>query len=167
MHDHTTDPSNPEAWGDIAMPAEAQQRQAQLDDIASQGAVAGQLPAATPSSRAATDGSPSRAYNGATASGGHDRSAPQLDYSPPSAGPGGEAMRDGTSPAPRGFTGGAMGKFVAGLSPSFAAAASGTPPPGGPSLYTGAEASTTFGSAHSAAPATPTEPTGEQPEHSA
>jgi hypothetical protein len=60
-------------------------------------------------------------------------------------GPGNEAMAGGASPAPRGLTGGAMGKYIAGLSPSFADAAMGLPEPGGRELYSRAEAATTFG----------------------
>ncbi len=59
-------------------------------------------------------------------------------------GPGNETMAGGASPAPRGLTGGAMGKFIAGLSPSFTEAAMGEAAPGGRELYTAAEAATTF-----------------------
>ena len=46
----------------------------------------------------------------------------------PLEGPGNETMREGLSSAPRGYTGGAMGRTVAGLSRSFQDAASGAPP---------------------------------------
>jgi hypothetical protein len=81
-------------------------------------------------------------------------------------GPGNEAMAGGASPAPRGLTGGAMGKFIAGLSPSFAEAAMGEPAPGGRALYTPAEAAATFRARPGGPPdATPrrTEATAEQP----
>src|SRR5258708_4041676 len=51
----------------------------------------------------------------------------------------------GLSPAARGFRGGEMGKYVAGLSPSFPEAGMGLPPPGGNRLYTLAELVATFG----------------------
>jgi hypothetical protein len=69
-------------------------------------------------------------------------------------GPGNEAMEGGASPAPRSYTGGAMGRVVAGLSPDFKSAAEGTPPPGGPEIYTEAEAATTFGPAADETPPT-------------
>jgi hypothetical protein len=78
-----------------------------------------------------------------------------IHYARARLGPGNEAMAGGASPAPRGLTGGAMGKFIAGLSPSFAAAAMGEPAPGGPALYTPAEASATFGALRSAPPDAP------------
>ncbi|HEX9413007.1 MAG TPA: hypothetical protein VF916_05845 [Ktedonobacterales bacterium] len=68
-----------------------------------------------------------------------------IGYPRAALGPGNEAMEGGLSPAPRGFTGGAMGKYVAGLSPSFPEAAMGLPPPGGNRLYTLAELVATFG----------------------
>jgi hypothetical protein len=74
-----------------------------------------------------------------------------IHYNRAPLGPGNEAMAGGASPAPRGLTGGAMGKFIAGLSASFAEAAMGVPAPGGPALYTPAEAATTFRT-HSAGP---------------
>jgi hypothetical protein len=81
-------------------------------------------------------------------------------------GPGNEAMAGGTSPAPRGLTGGAMGKFIAGLSPSFVEAAKGEPPPGGQELYSPAEVAATFPPVPAGPPdATPyrTEGAAEQP----
>ncbi|HEY7985204.1 MAG TPA: hypothetical protein VID73_13590 [Ktedonobacterales bacterium] len=67
-----------------------------------------------------------------------------IHYARARLGPGNEAMAGGASPAPRGLTGGAMGKFIAGLSPSFAEAAMGVPAPGGLALYTPAEGAVTF-----------------------
>jgi hypothetical protein len=154
MHEHPTERNSLEAWGDVAMPAAAQQRQEQLDDIAAQSADGGQGTAGKPAPGGSAGGSPSPANDERTGGRGAERRAAKLDYTPIIAGPGGEAMRDGSSPAPRGFTGGAMGKFVAGLSPSFAAAASGNPPPGGAPLYTRAEDAATFGAAPPAAPGT-------------
>lgn len=87
----------------------------------------------------------------------------------PLLGPSSEAMADGSSPAPRGYTGGAMGRYLAGLSPSFSAAASGAPPtspppastpaPRNPATQTGAEqpplgSSGSSGSSGSADPGT-------------
>jgi hypothetical protein len=69
-------------------------------------------------------------------------------------GPGNEAMEGGASPAPRGYTGGAMGRVVAGLSPNFGSAAEDIPPPGGKAIYTEAEAATTFGPKADEAPPT-------------
>lgn len=147
MQEQPIERNSLEAWGDVAMPAAAQQRQAQVEGIAAQRADGGQGPAATRALSDPAGGPPSQGDYERAGS----RGAPKLDYAPLTAGPGGEAMRDGSSPAPRGFTGGAMGKFVAGLSPSFAAAASGNPPPGGPSLYSRAEDAATFGIAPPAA----------------
>jgi hypothetical protein len=81
-----------------------------------------------------------------------------IRYSRARLGPGNEAMAGGASPAPRGLTGGAMGKYAAGLSPSFAAAAMGEPAPGGLTFYTPAEAATTF-------PTRPAAPPDATPDH--
>jgi hypothetical protein len=55
-------------------------------------------------------------------------------------GPGNEAMAGGASPAPRSYIGGAMGKVNARLSPTFADAALGDPPPWEAPLRSAAEA---------------------------
>lgn len=55
-------------------------------------------------------------------------------------GPGNEAMAGGASPAPRSYIGGAMGKVNARLSPSFADAAIGDPPPWEAPLHSATEA---------------------------
>lgn len=146
MNDHLSDPSRVEAWGDVAMPAEAQQRQDQLDDITAAAVDGGQpLPPASALAGDPPRGAASRSQAERGRKQTDDPTPAHLDYSQPAPGPGGEAMLDGTSPAPRGYSGGAMGKFVAGLSPTFAEAARGNPPPGGPWLYTKAELLATFG----------------------
>lgn len=127
------------AWGDALMPAAAADRQAHMHRLdahdvtpeATSGNVA-EPHAASPADNpllhvagrpAAPDASPMPPYT---------ESLPQTDAQhgnwSPLLGPGNEAMADGSSPAPRGYTGGAMGRVVSGLSPSFPEAASGAAP---------------------------------------
>lgn len=134
MSEQTTDPGRERAWGDMMMPEEAARRQSQ-PDAPSRAQVD---PPATPDPGL---GEGTGAYTYGAASW---QPAAGLVYARPPLGPGSEAMEGGASQAPRGYTGGAMGKFVAGLSPSFVAAARGTPPPGGDQFYTASEAATTF-----------------------
>jgi hypothetical protein len=158
MEERHSDPGRPEALGDRLVPPQVEQgtephgaapdgqpqreqapvREPRRNDRSRDGAL---------SDGVALDFSAGRAAQasgfGATAS----APSPWVGYASLPLGPGNEAMEGGLSPAPRGYTGGAMGKFVAGLSPSFTDAAMGIPAPAGTNLYTPAEAVTTFSSA--------------------
>lgn len=153
MSEQTTDPGRDAAWGDVMMP------EAALPG----GSTPGTPP---PADQDANRPAPVDVWAAARADTdayafGATTSTPSWGavYARPPLGPGNEAMEGGASAAPRGYTGGAMGKFIAGLSPSFAEAARGDPAPGGDALYTAGEAATTFGPgsgiAHPTAPHSP------------
>lgn len=164
MSGQTTDPGRDNAWSDMMMPEEAARRQSEMaaqartqaDPPARQRADRALPPrAADPPADPPAAPDPSlREDPNAYAFGAPTSPALGAGYTRLPLGPGNEAMEGGASPAPRGYTGGAMGKFVAGLSPSFAAAARGEPPPGGDQLYTASEAATTFGPGSGIAPPT-------------
>lgn len=142
MSEHVTDPARPEARGDVLTPSADQQRQdapGAFPEARAENASDTDQPAGAP-----MDWSPRQDTN--TYGIGAQTPDPSIwpGYVHRPLGPGNEAMEGGASPAPRGFTGGAMGKFLAGLSPSFSAAAMGDSPPGGLGLYTPAEAAATF-----------------------
>jgi hypothetical protein len=144
MRDHSIDPARPEAWGDVIMPAAADLRRSSEDRQPAQAPGDEGRPASAVDPDPLLDPTLRQDTNeyafGATTL--QPAVAPGLASLP--LGPGNEAMEDGASPAPRSYTGGAMGKYIAGLSPSFSAAAAGEPPPGGPEIYTPAEAAATF-----------------------
>jgi hypothetical protein len=75
-----------------------------------------------------------------------------VDYTGLPLGPGNEAMEGGASPAPRSYIGGAMGKVNARLSPAFADAAVGDPPPWEAPLRSAAEAARLSATAASVQP---------------
>jgi hypothetical protein len=122
-------------WGDAVMPVAAAERQARLRRLHAHDTAAD----ANPGPEAEVPASDPLLYVG-----GHPLTPDEGSLPPytsplpqtdavegnwaPLLGPGNEAMQDGSSPAPRGFTGGAMGRTVSGLSPSFPEAASGAPP---------------------------------------
>jgi hypothetical protein len=159
MSEQTTDPGRESAWGDMMMPEEAARRQSDLDAQArtqvdpparqrGDRATDRATPTGDPDPPAAPDPSPDPTLGAGAGAYAYGVAgwlpAAGLIYARPPLGPGNEAMEGGASPAPRGYTGGAMGKFVAGLSPSFAEAARGAPPPGGDQFYTASEAATTI-----------------------
>jgi hypothetical protein len=154
---HVDNPTRPEAWGDVQMPQAADERQWKLERTGPPESVAGDPPPARAQSNGPRQESPPspdlREDTGAYGFGVTTSSpaiGPGYTHQPP--GPGNEALVGGESPAPRSYTGGAMGKYIAGLSPSFPQAAEGDPPPGGPAIYTPAEAQTTFTSTAGIAP---------------
>jgi hypothetical protein len=137
MQDDATLRQPSPAWGDVVMPGPAAERRARMSQL--QGSADDQAGNGHPSSDTGGPASnPLLDVRGrpATPDEGSDppytTPLPQTDAVEgnwaPLLGPGSEAMADGSSPAPRGFTGGAMGRTVSGLSPSFAEAASGAPP---------------------------------------
>lgn len=146
MSDHINDPARPEAWGDVQMPREAQQRQERQQ--AAQKAAPGTREETFRDTDLPTDAQqdPSLREDTNAYAFGATTMQPSIGagYAHQPLGPGNEAMEGGASPAPRGYTGGAMGKFLAGLSPSFSEAAGGGAAPGGLGLYTPAEEATTF-----------------------
>jgi hypothetical protein len=160
MSEHVNDPARQEAWGDVQMPSEAQQRQERQQGVP--GAVPGAREESLRDSDRSTDAQRDPTLREDTNAYGLGATTLQPSLGPGYAhqplGPGNEAMEGGASPAPRGYTGGAMGKYVAGLSPSFSEAAGGGAAPGGLRLYTPAEEAATF--TNQADMPTPQEPEG-------
>ncbi len=109
MHDNTSDPARPEAWTDVIVPRAAQEH---AD------------PPGGPPDFSLRQDTNEYAFGATT-------QQPLIGpgYGTLPLGPGNEAMAAGESPVPRGYTGGAMGRVNAGLSPTFAEAALGDPPP--------------------------------------
>lgn len=144
MAEQSTDLGRTVAWGDMMMPEGADQRregQAQRpqDSPTPPDAPLQQKVSPAPPEPSLREDTNAYAF-GATTS----QPAIGAGYARLPLGPGNEAMEGGASPAPRGYTGGAMGKFIAGLSPSFEEAARGDRAPGGDQIYTAGEAATTF-----------------------
>ncbi len=151
MRDYTGDPAQPAAWADAHLPDEAEDRADKLGERPGQDA-AGGPPGAAQGAQFSTPAdqdrephtdrdSSSRQDTNAYAFGATTRQ-PTIGpgYSTLPLGPGNEAMEGGESPVPRGYTGGAMGKVNAGLSPGFANAAIGDPLPWEAPLHSAREA---------------------------
>jgi hypothetical protein len=137
MDDKTDTSQHDQVWGDTVMPAAAAERQEQIRRIERHEAehAGGEHPpqeaeGPTPNPLLAVDGHSVAPDDGPLPP--YTTPLPQTDATlgnwSPLLGPGNEAMADGSSPAPRGYTGGAMGRVVSGLSPSFPEAATGAPP---------------------------------------
>jgi hypothetical protein len=129
MQDHTSDPARPDAWGDVNLPGAAsgpESRSATHDQ---------DLDAQTEPDPSLRQDTNAYAFGATT-----QQPLTGAGYGTLPLGPGNEAMAAGESPVPRGYTGGAMGKVNAGLSPSFPEAALGDPPPWEAPLRSASEA---------------------------
>lgn len=136
MNDHNESAQPTPAWGDAVMPVAGAQRHERVQRLQAEGHDGADT------TEAGGSGSPSEnplLYSHGRPSTPDPGSLPPLTTPLPQTdtadgnwapllGPGNEAMESGLSPAPRGYTGGAMGRTAAGLSPSFPAAARGDPP---------------------------------------
>jgi hypothetical protein len=147
MQQQSSDPAQPRAWGDTYLPDTAQLRDDQFAALSPQRPPTDDSP--SPGRPPQGDGTSARPTHRDADLDPHVEVEPSLrqdtneyafgattqqpavgpGYATLPLGPGNEAMIGGASPAPRGFTGGAMGKVNAKLSPNFAEAALGDPPP--------------------------------------
>lgn len=158
MTEQTSDPGTPEAWGDVQMPEGAQRRQTRRESMPTERPPDSRMTASASPASPGTEGDPTLredtneyALGATTLQPGFGQEHLRLPL-----GPGNEAMEGGSSPAPRGYTGGAMSKFNAGLSPSFESEAEGVPSPGGAKIYSPAEEAATFMRPASAEPSNDT-----------